>query len=67
MIVVGVEADLVDIESLGSVYVGDRNRDEFEPQVHTSQSKSRLDGDPVEFGHSEVGISWMKMRQQIAI
>src|SRR5437660_11781414 len=41
MIVVEVEADLVDIESLGSVDAGNRNRDELELHVHTPSSKSR--------------------------
>jgi hypothetical protein len=31
---IGVEADLIGIESLGPVDIGDRDRDQFELEVH---------------------------------
>ena len=34
MVVVGVEPDLADVEVLGTVDVGDRDRDELELPVH---------------------------------
>ena len=57
-VVIGVEADLVDVEGLGALDVGHRHAHEFELHIHVDHCSPRQDGLSGAVSVSSVGAPW---------
>ena len=57
-VVIGIEADLVDVEGLGALDVGHRHAHEFELHIHVDHCSPRQDALSGAVSVSSVGAPW---------